>query len=54
MQITTEFVGFVLLIIGVISGAWWRVELAIKASRDEMCRFGPDRVFDNNTRTAAR
>lgn len=48
MQITTEFVGFVLLIIGVISGAWWRVELAIKASRDEVKKEALD------ARTAAQ
>ena len=38
MQITTEFVTFVFIVLGAVAGAWWRVELAIRTARDEVKR----------------
>ncbi|MEQ1956026.1 hypothetical protein [Mesorhizobium sp. CN2-181] len=35
MNITTEFATFVIFILGVVAGAWWRVEGAIKVAKDE-------------------
>ncbi len=35
MNITVELVAFMILVIGVITGAWWRVESAVKAAKQE-------------------
>lgn len=35
MTITAEIVGLVIMILGVVAGAWWRVDGAIKAARTE-------------------
>jgi hypothetical protein len=35
VTITTEFVTFLVLVIGIVTGAWWRVESVVKAAKDE-------------------
>lgn len=35
MNITFEMVGFLVMIVGVISGAWWRIEAVVRAARGD-------------------
>ena len=36
MQITTELVTFLITIIVIVAGAWWRVESAVKSAKTEV------------------
>lgn len=36
LQITSDIVVFGIVVLSAVAGAWWRVELAIKAARDEV------------------
>ncbi len=35
MTITTEFVSFVVFILGAVAAAWWRVEGVVRVAKDE-------------------
>ncbi|PWE56383.1 hypothetical protein DEM27_08260 [Metarhizobium album] len=42
MNITTELVGFVLAIMGAVSGIWWRIEGKVKGAEDKADKASAD------------
>ena len=42
MNITTELVGFVIMVTGAVSGIWWRIEGKVKGAEDKADKANAD------------